>query len=425
MSTQKREKIALAYSGGLDTSVMIKWLAEKYDAEIIAVTGNLGQKKEIVNLEEKALKTGASKFYFLDLRKEFVNHYIWPALRAGALYEGAYPLATALGRPLLAKALVEIALRENCTTVAHGCTGKGNDQVRFEVTFGALAPELKTIAPLRYWEFKSREEEIAYAKEHNIPVSATKENPYSIDENIWGTSIECGVLEDPMVAPPEDAYQRTVSPEKAPDTPTIVQIDFAQGYPVALNGKKIDGIDLIEELNVIAGANGIGRLDMVENRLVGIKSREIYEAPAATVLHFAHRELERLTLEKSVFDYKQKISQDYANIIYNGVWFGPLRAALDAFIGDTQKTVSGVVILKLYKGNVTLVGRQSPYSLYNEALATYTAADTFNHQAAEGFIHIYGLGLKTFNQVIDKEVEPQKRPITVKSNLEKKQISIH
>lgn len=394
-----KEKIALAYSGGLDTSVMIKWLKDKYDAEIVAVTGNLGQTKEIENLESKALTTGASAFRFVDLRKTFVEEYIWRALKAGALYEDVYPLATALGRPLLAKALVDVALEENCTMLAHGCTGKGNDQVRFEVTFASLAPHLKMLAPLREWEFTSREAEIAYALEHNIPVSATKKSPYSIDENIWGISIECGVLEDPMVTPPEDAYQITTSPEKAPDTPASVEIEFVQGVPVALDGQRMSGLDMIRKLNETGAANGIGRLDMIENRVVGIKSREIYEAPAATILHFAHRELERLTLEKTVFQYKKNISQDYANIIYNGTWFSPMRKALDAFVDETQKPVTGVVRLKLYKGSLSLLGRNSPNSLYNEELATYTEADTFNHKAAAGFIHLYGLGMKTFSQV--------------------------
>ncbi len=395
-----KEKIAVAYSGGLDTSVMIKWLKDKYEgAEIVAVTGNLGQKMEIDNLEPKAIATGAKSFHFVDLRKTFVEDYIWKALKAGALYEDVYPLATALGRPLLAKALVDVALAEGCTMLTHGCTGKGNDQVRFEVTFAALAPQMSVIAPLRIWEFTSREQEIAYAMEHNIPVSATKKNPYSIDENIWGISIECGVLEDPMVAPPADAYQITTAPELAPDEPTVVDIEFLQGVPVALDGQMMEGLDLIVKLNELGAKNGVGRLDMIENRVVGIKSREIYEAPAATILHFAHRELERLTLEKSVFQYKKNISQDYANIIYSGTWFSPMRQALDAFVDETQKPVTGMVRLKLYKGNVTLLGRTSPNSLYNEALATYTEADTFDHKSAEGFIKIYGLGLKTFHEV--------------------------
>lgn len=392
-------KIAVAYSGGLDTSVIVKWLQEKYDADIITVTGNLGQKKELIGVSEKAYKSGAKKVFIQNLEKEFVYDYIFPTLKAGALYEHTYPMATSIGRPLLAKALVEVALREKCTHVAHGCTGKGNDQVRFEVSVMALAPELKVIAPLREWEFKSREEEVEYCQKHGIPVKATKESPYSIDENIWGTSIECGILEDPMEVAPEDAYQRTVSPEDAPDKPTFVTIEFKSGIPVKLNGKIMDGVALIHTLNDIAGANGIGRLDLVENRLVGIKSREIYEAPAATTLHFAHRELERLTMDKETMQYKAKISNDYANIIYNGTWFSPFRKALDAFVNETQKNVTGLVKLKLYKGNIEIAGRTSPYSLYDLNLATYTADDTFDHSAAEGFIQIYGLPLKTYNRV--------------------------
>ncbi len=395
----KKEKIAVAYSGGLDTSVIVKWLQEKYNADVITVTGNLGQQKELVGVADKAYKTGAKKVYVQDLKKEFVQGYIFPALKAGALYEHVYPMATSLGRPLLAKALVDVAKREKCTAVAHGCTGKGNDQVRFEVSVMALAPELKVLAPLREWEFKSREEEIAYCEKHGIPVSATKKNPYSIDENIWGTAIECGILEDPMVEPPQDAYQRTVAPEDAPNKATYVSIEFKEGLPVGLDGKKMDGVSLIEELNTIAGANGVGRIDLVENRLVGIKSREVYEAPAAVTLHFAHQELERLTLDKEVFHYKSKLSDDYATLIYNGLWFSPLKKAMDGFIDETQKNVTGLVRVRLYKGNLTVGGRTSPYSLYDTQLATYTVDDTFDHSAAEGFIKIYGLPLKTFHKV--------------------------
>ena len=395
----KKEKIAVAYSGGLDTSVIVKWLQEKYNADVITVTGNLGQQKELVGVADKAYKTGAKKVYVQDLKKEFVQDYIFPALKAGALYEHVYPMATSLGRPLLAKALVDVAKREKCTAVAHGCTGKGNDQVRFEVSVMALAPELKVLAPLREWEFKSREEEIAYCEKHGIPVSATKKNPYSIDENIWGTAIECGILEDPMVEPPQDAYQRTVAPEDAPNKATYVSIEFKEGLPVGLDGKKMDGVSLIEELNTIAGANGVGRIDLVENRLVGIKSREVYEAPAAVTLHFAHQELERLTLDKEVFHYKSKLSDDYATLIYNGLWFSPLKKAMDGFIDETQKNVTGLVRVRLYKGNLTVGGRTSPYSLYDTQLATYTVDDTFDHSAAEGFIKIYGLPLKTFHKV--------------------------
>ncbi len=405
----KKQRIAVAYSGGLDTSVIVKWLQEKYDADIVTVTGNLGQKKELSGIAEKAYKTGAKKVYIQDLRKEFVEEYLWRALKTGALYEHSYPMATSIGRPLLAKSLVEVARRERCTAIAHGCTGKGNDQVRFEVAIAALAPDIKVIAPLREWEFRSREQEFAYCEKHGIPVSITKANPYSIDENIWGTSIECGVLEDPMVEPPADVYQRTISPAAAPDKPTTVSLEFHQGIPVGLNGTRMDGVALIDKLNDIAGANGVGRLDLVENRLVGIKSREIYEAPAATVLHFAHRELERLTLDKEVSHYKEKIANDYADLIYNGLWFTPLKRSLDAFVDETQKTVNGLVKVKLYKGNVTIAGRTSPNSLYDTKLATYTEEDKFDHKASVGFITIYGLPVKTFYQVNKDGKVPRKK----------------
>ncbi|MBI2620152.1 MAG: argininosuccinate synthase [Ignavibacteriales bacterium] len=395
----KKPRIAVAYSGGLDTSVIVKWLQEEYGAEVITVTGNLGQKKELTGLAEKAYKTGAKKVYLQDLKDEFVEEYLFPSLKAGALYEHTYPMATSIGRPLLAKALVEVAQRERCTAVAHGCTGKGNDQVRFEAAVAALAPDLKVIAPLREWSFRSREEEIAYCERHGIPVTATKASPYSIDENLWGTSIECGVLEDPMTEPPEDAYLRTVSPKNAPDKPADVRIEFKRGVPVALHGKSMKGAELIDRLNTLAGENGVGRLDLVENRLVGIKSREVYEAPAAVTLHFAHRELERLTLEKEVMHYKAKLAHDYANLIYNGLWFSPLRVALDAFVNETQSVVNGVVNLKLYKGNIELVGRRSPNSLYDTGLATYTDGDRFDHKASEGFVKIFSLPLKIYYRV--------------------------
>src|ERR1041385_8242652 len=394
-----KRKIVVAYSGGLDTSVMVRWLMNKYHADIITATGNLGQKKELEGVREKALKTGVSKVYIRDLTQEFVEDYIFPTLKAGALYGKSYPMATSLGRPLLAKMLVDVARKEGATMVAHGCTGKGNDQVRFEVSIAALAPELTVLAPLREWEFKSREEEIAYAKKHRIPVTATKASPYSIDENIWGTSIECGVLEDPMVEPPADAYQRTVAPEDAPNKAEYISIDFEGGVPIKLNGKKTDQVQLLHTLNEIGGRNGIGRLDLVENRLVGIKSREIYEAPAATILHFAHTELERLTLDKSVFNMKTQLSLEYANLVYNGLWYSPLRKALDAFVNETQQRVSGTVSVKLFKGNVIVAGRSSKYSLYNAKLATYTKEDQFDHKASEGFIKIFGLPVKTYQQV--------------------------
>lgn len=397
-----KNKIVVAYSGGLDTSIMVHWLKSNYDAEIITFTGDLGQTKELTGLKEKALKSGASKVYIEDLRKEFLEDYVYPSLKAGAMYEDAYPMATSIGRPLLAKALVDVALKEGANMVSHGCTGKGNDQVRFEVSVGALAPDLKIIAPLREWEFKSREEEIEYARKHNIPVAATKENPYSIDENLWGTSIECGVLEDPMTAPPEDAFQSTTSPENAYDTGDDISIEFAEGIPVAVNSQSMESISLVKFLNAVGAKNGIGRIDLVENRLVGIKSREIYEAPAASILHFAHRELERLTLEKSVMHYKSIIAHEFSNLIYNGLWFSPLREALSAFVDKTQERVTGLVKVKLYKGTLRVMGRTSPYSLYDPALATYTAEDQFDHKASEGFIKIYGLPLKTYNRVTQK-----------------------
>jgi argininosuccinate synthase len=395
----KKERIVVAYSGGLDTSVMVRWLIENKGVEVITFTGNLGYSRELEGVKEKAIQTGAVRAYVSDLRKEFVEEYVFPALKAGALYEKTYPMATSLGRPLLAKGLVEVARKEKATMVAHGCTGKGNDQVRFEVSVAALAPDLKNVAPLREWEFKSREAEIAYARAHNIPVAATTKNPYSIDENIWGTAVECGVLEDPMAEPPADAFQRTVSPELAPDTPTVVDILFDHGVPVGVNGKAMDSVALVQSLNDIGGANGVGRLDLIENRLVGIKSREVYEAPAATILHFAHTELERLTLDRSVFHMKNQLAAEYANLVYNGLWFTPLREALDAFVTETQKNVSGLVRLKLYKGNVVIAGRKSVHSLYNTKLATYTEEDTFDHKASEGFIAIYGLPVKTYHQV--------------------------
>ena len=405
-----KNKIVVAYSGGLDTSVMVKWLKDNYDAEIITFTGNLGQTKELVGLEQKAVNSGASKAYIEDLTKVFLEEYAFPALKAGAMYEETYPMACSLGRPLLAKTLVDIARKEGANMVAHGCTGKGNDQVRFEVSVGALAPDLINIAPLRTWEFKSREEEIDYAIANNIPVSVTKEKPYSIDENIWGTAVECGALEDPMVEPPADAFQHTVSPEEAPDKQEIVSIEFEKGIPVAINGRKMDSVSLVKLLNEIGGRNAVGRIDMIENRLVGIKSREVYEAPAGIILHFAHKELERITLEKSVAHYKVKIAQEYSDLIYNGLWFTPLREALQAFIDKTQDKVTGLVKVKLYKGTIRISGRTSPYSLYDPGLATYTAEDQFDHTASEGFIKIYGLPYKTINRVIQRAEAEGKQP---------------
>lgn len=403
-----KHKIVVAYSGGLDTSVMVKWLAEKYDAEIITATGDLGQRQELEGLEEKAKKTGAAKSVILDLREEFLTQYVWKALKAGALYEGSYPMATSIGRPLLAKMLADVAIAEGADMVAHGCTGKGNDQVRFEVGIQTLAPHLNVLAPLRTWEFKSREEELDYAIKHAIPVKATKDSPYSMDENLWGISIECGVLEDPTVAPPEDAYQLTVNPKNAPNESETITINFEKGIPVGLNGQLLGCVELVSELNRLGGKHGVGRLDLVENRVVGIKSREIYEAPGASILHHAHVELERLVLDKDSFRFKQDVSNKIANLIYDGLWFSPLFNSLMAFVDSVQKPVSGEVTVELYKGTIKTLSRTSPYSLYKEDLATYTSSDKFNHKASEGFIHIYGLPYKVYSQV-HHEVEKQEK----------------
>jgi len=396
------KKIVVAYSGGLDTSVMVKWLSEKYDAEIIAVTGNLGQKKELIGLEEKALKTGASKVHVIDLKDEFIKEYAFKALKAGALYENEYPMGCSIGRPLLAKMLVDVAIKEGADTIAHGATGKGNDQVRFEVGIQSLAPHLNILAPLRTWEFKSREQEIEYAKKHNIPIHATTESPYSIDENLFGISIECGILEDPTVAPPADAYQITTDPKLAPDTAETVTITFEKGIPVALDGVKKSPVDIVVELNTLGSKHGVGRLDVIENRVVGIKSREIYEAPSATILHKAHHEMEKLVMDKDTFRYKQGVSNHIANMIYDGLWFTPLFNSLMTFVDSTQEYISGNVKIELFKGNLKVLSRDSEYSLYNEELATYKEGDKFDHAASIGFIHLYGLPFKTVSKVRNK-----------------------
>lgn len=394
-----KKKIVVAYSGGLDTSVMVKWLSEKYNAEIITATGFLGQVKEIEGVKEKAAKTGAVKSYVFDLREEFLTQYVWKALKAGALYEGSYPMATAIGRPLLAKMLVDVAVLEDAQAVSHGCTGKGNDQVRFEVGVQTLSPNLEIIAPLRLWEFRSREEEIDYALKHQIPIKATKDNPYSIDENLWGIAIECGILEDPLEAPPEDAYQITTNPKNAPNTSEIISIGFEKGIPVSLNGIEMNAVDLVTRIKEIGAAHGIGRLDLIENRVVGIKSREVYEAPAAVILHHAHFELEKLILDKETFRFKQNISNKIANLIYDGLWYSPLFKSLMAFVDSTQENITGEIKMELYKGNIKTLSRNSVYSLYNKNLATYTSEDTFDHKASDGFIKIYGLPYKTMTQV--------------------------
>lgn len=396
-------KIVLAYSGGLDTSVMITWLKEHYRAEVIACIVDVGQSEDLVAIRKKALKTGASKAFVMDAKEEFVTDYIYRALKANAVYEGKYLLATALARPLIAKKVVEVAKKEKAEAVAHGATGKGNDQVRFELAFKALAPELKIIAPWREWELRSREDEIAYAKKHRIPIPVTPEKPYSCDANIWHISYEGGILEDPANPPDELMFQITVSPEKAPSKPSLVDIEFAGGVPVGVNGKRYSPVQIINNLNKIAGANGIGRVDIVENRLVGIKSRGVYECPAATVLYIAHRELESLTLDRETLHYKEMISDKIAEMIYYGLWFTPLMEALNSFIDATQKVVTGDVRLKLYRGNVIVVGRNSPNSLYWQKLATFSKEEVYNQKDAEGFINLFGLPIKVRSLLKSKQ----------------------
>jgi argininosuccinate synthase len=390
----QRDRVILAYSGGLDTSVMVKWIGEKYDLDVVTFTVDLGQGEDIHKIRDKALRTGAVDAVAIDARNLFVDCFVWPALMAGALYEGKYPLATALGRPLIAKLMVDAARQHNAKAVAHGCTGKGNDQVRFDVTFQTLAPDLKIIAPVREWKM-SRPEALEYAAKHNIPVEATIESPYSIDQNLFGRSCESGLLEDPWDEPPAEAFAWSVDPAKAPDAPLYVTIDFDQGKPVALDGKAMDGVPLLEKLNELGGAHGVGRIDHVENRLVGIKSRELYEAPAAVILHEAHRELESLCLSKQASRFKTLVSQEYADIIYNGLWFSAYHQDLFAFVASSQRFVTGQVRAKLFKGKVMVVGRKSEFSLYSKKLATYESNDQFDHDAAKGFIRLWGLGQQT------------------------------
>jgi argininosuccinate synthase len=393
--TRNARKVVLAYSGGLDTSVIIKWLIDRYDYQVIAFIADLGQGEDVKAIRRKALRTGAVKAIVRDCRKEFAERYVLPALQAGAVYERKYLLATALGRPLIAEHLVSIAREEGAEAVAHGSTGKGNDQVRFDVSVMALDPDLKIIAPVREWELTSRDDEIAYARKHGIPVPVTRDKPYSIDRNLWGTSIECGVLEDPWTAPPDDIFAAVTLPHLAPDRPREIEIGFTKGVPSSLNGKRLALVSLIEEVNRLGGKHGIGISDMVENRLVGIKSREVYEAPGATVLHTAHRELESLVLDRETMHFKEMLVTKYAELVYYGWWFSPLREALDAFVASTQRSVTGKVRLRLYKGTCHAVGRKSPHSLYDLGLATYDKGDTFDHRAGEAFTRIWGLPLMT------------------------------
>lgn len=397
------KKIVLAYSGGLDTSVIIPWLKENYeDCEVIAVAADVGQGDgELAGLEEKARKTGASKLYIADLKKTFVEDYIWPTLKANAVYESKYLLGTSFARPIIAKRLVEIAKAEGADAICHGCTGKGNDQVRFELTIKALAPEMTVIAPWRVWDIKSREEEIEYAESHNIPLSFTKETSYSKDKNLWHLSHEGLDLENPANEPhynKEGFLELGVSPEQAPDEPTYITLSFEKGVPTKLNGEALDGVALIGKLNELGGKNGIGIVDLVENRLVGMKSRGVYETPGGAILYHAHNKLEEITLDKETYHYKQGISLKFADIVYNGQWFTPLRQALSAFVDSTQQYVTGDVKLKLYKGNIIDAGVISPYSLYDEEVATFSEDQVYNQADATGFINLFGLPLKVMAQ---------------------------
>ena len=393
------KKVVLAYSGGLDTSVCLKWF-EQQGAEPYALYLDLGQGEPAEDVKAKALKIGAADAYVKDAKAEFAKEYVAPAIKANALYGGKYPLFTALGRPLIAKKLVEVAREVGATHIAHGSTGKGNDQVRFDVTTASIAPDLTVVAPVRDWKM-SRPEEMAYAEEHGIPVPTTKESPYSVDENLFGRSIEAGPLEDPDHEPTEDVFELTTAPEEAPDTPEYITLGFEEGLPTSLNGEELPLVELITELNGIAGAHGVGRVDMIEDRLVGIKSREIYECPAALTIIQAHKELESLTLTKDVLRFKALVEQRYAELTYDGLWFTPLKAALDAFIAETQRTVTGTVRLKLYKGSSTVVGRTAPRALYSKELATYDPNSTFDETAAAGFIALWGLPARQWAGVND------------------------
>jgi argininosuccinate synthase len=396
---QAPQKIVLAYSGGLDTSCIIPWLKEQYgDVQVIAAAVDVGQPDDLSQIEAKALASGAARAYVIDARDEFLREYVFPTLRAGAVYERKYLLGTSIARPVIAKHQVEIALLEGADAVAHGCTGKGNDQVRFELTYQALAPHLDVIAPWRSWQIRSREDALAYAAAHNVPVQATAAKIYSLDGNLWHLSHEGGILEDPWAEPPEDAYGLTVSPEEAPDTPAYATIGFEEGWPISIDGQRLDPLPLVERLNDLGGAHGVGRIDLLENRLVGMKSRGVYETPGGTILATAHRELEHLTLDKATMRVKDQLALTYADLVYNGQWFSPLRQALDAFVDRTQLPVTGEVRMKLYKGTANPVGRTSPFGLYREDLATFGEDDVYRQADAEGFIRLFGLGQKVAAQ---------------------------
>ncbi|MDE2764896.1 MAG: argininosuccinate synthase [Chloroflexota bacterium] len=400
----QNRKIVLAYSGGLDTSVAIRWLQERYDAEVATLTIDLGANAELDEARERALAIGAVRADVYDAREEFIRDYVWPALQAGALYEGVYPLATALGRPLIAKHLVRIAREEGAFAIAHGCTGKGNDQVRFDVSAAALAPELHVLAPAREWGM-GRDQEIVYARERDIPLKLASASAYSVDENLWGRSVEAGDLEDPWKEPAEDAYEWTVSAANAPDEPRYVEVGFEEGVPVSLDGERLGALELVQRMHEAAGAHGVGRIDHVENRLVGIKSREVYEAPAAVALSAAHRALEGMVLTKDQARFKERMGAEYADLVYNGLWFSAHRLDLDAYVRSTQQFVTGSVRLRLHKGVAVAVGRKSDAALYRHDLATYDEGDAFDHRASEGFISIYGLPVRTQARIQGKGVE--------------------
>ena len=404
------KKVVLAYSGGLDTSVMIPWLKENYGCEVIAFAADLGQGEELAPLNEKAIKTGASKIYIEDLREEFLKEYIWPTLKAGANYEEKYLLGTSFARPLIAKKQIEIALKEGADAVAHGATGKGNDQVRFELTYMALAPEIKIIAPWKddKWTLTSREAAIDYANERNIPLEQTKAKIYSRDRNLWHISHEGGNLENPWNAANDDVYVLSKTVEEAPDKATYVEIGFEKGEPVSVDGKKMTAVELMETLNKVGGENAIGQIDMVENRLVGMKSRGVYETPGGTILFFAHKELERLCLDRETMHYKEIVAKKYADLVYNGQWFTKIREALDAFVNVTQENVTGTVRVKLYKGNVILAGSKSDYSLYSQELSSFTDSDMYNQKDAIGFIKLFGLPLR-MDAYLKKSLEQKKK----------------
>ncbi len=400
------EKIVLAYSGGLDTTVAVKWLIEERGFEVIALTIDLGSQPNLKAIRQRALTAGAIRSYVLDARQPFIERFCWPALRAGALYQGQYPLATALGRPLIAQLLVEVAAREGATWVGHGSTGKGNDQVRFDVAVGALNPQLKVLAPLRDGMAMTREQEIDYARAHDLPIEVKPESPYSVDENLWGRSIEAGVLEDALLKPPEDAFKWTSSVDNAPASAAVIELNFQNGQPTGLQlisspsgGGQGGGVALVDELNRLGGLHGIGRIDMIEDRFVGIKSREVYEAPAAVILHAAHRALEDLVLDAEVARFKASVAAEYARLVYQGKWFGSHRRDLDAYVGSTQSACTGTVRVELHKGRAQVIGRSSPYSLYRPKLATYSSGDQFDHQAAVGFIKLVGLPIRTQAEV--------------------------